>query len=72
MKSAAINYLQNQDIQQEINLAEARRQAKDMACIKYCGDGLKLKGTIHVIACPYWDPFRKKNTNANGFKGGEK
>ena len=71
MKSAPINYQLDPEMQEELTLAESRRQAKDMACIKYCGDGLKVKGTIHQIQCPYWDPFRKKNTIENGSKGGE-
>lgn len=61
MKSAPINYQLDREMQEEINLAESRRQAKDMACIKYCGDGLKVKGTSHKIQCPYWDPFKRKN-----------
>ena len=66
----------NPYIEEIVSAADARRQAKDMACIKYCGDGKKEKGMAHEMACPYWDPFRRKNTVINkilkSLKGGEK
>lgn len=65
-----VNYPIPPELQEQINMSEARRQAKDMACIKYCGDGIKTKGTVHQFACPYWDPFRRKNHIDS--KGGEK
>lgn len=61
MKIPPINYESDPQMRQEIDMAEARRQAKDMACIRYCGDGKSVKGTIHVMACPYWDPFKRRN-----------
>lgn len=45
----------------ELTGRQARKMAKDMACIRYCGDGIKTKGNLHANACPYWDPFRRKN-----------
>lgn len=43
-------------MKEEIQLAESRKIAKDMACRRECGeneDGSPKKE--HVSTCPYWD-----------------
>lgn len=56
------NIIVDDNMREEIQLAESRKIAKDMACRRACGEpDPQFPLTEHVITCPYWEP-----------KGGEK
>lgn len=56
MKAAPVNYMQDPQIQAELDLVQARESAKRMACLRDCGEppeGEKIEQ--HSAACPFWD-----------------
>lgn len=42
---------------EEIQLAESRKIAKEIACRKVCGERDIYDPITHDIACPFWDPW---------------
>lgn len=52
----AISQIIDPQVKEEIELAEARKIAKDMSCLKHCQKSIRQPIEIHNIDCPYWEP----------------
>lgn len=52
---------------EEIQLAESRKIAKEIACRKACGDRDIFDSAVeHDITCPFWDPWKGEGVTNNG------